>query len=124
MDSNPSVSASSSSNVTRSNKRKLTWGLVCLIGPTALLIAALLFYAIANFTFASMTPPPDPSGVACTNDPLAGVCAPVSDYEPPVLRTIMNVILFLIGAVATIAWLPGIILGIVLLATRRPNAKN
>lgn len=124
MDSNPSVSASSSSNVTRSNKRKLIWGLVCLIGPTALLIAVLLFYAIANFTFASMTPPPDPSGVACTNDPLAGVCAPGSNYEEPTSKAIINIILLILGLTATLAWLPGIVIGIILLTTRKPNVKN
>lgn len=82
--------------IQKSNKQKLTWGLVCLIGPSALLVGSLLLYAIVNFIFIG-----DASG----------------DISP--LKTIINVILFLIGAVVTLTWLPGIIVGIILLATRK-----
>ncbi|MDQ5932168.1 MAG: hypothetical protein WBK76_01360 [Candidatus Saccharimonadales bacterium] len=111
----------------KSNKRKLIWGLVSLIGPTALLIGAILLYALINFLFAAAEPTVVTGpGVDCmNNNPYAGVCAPQSENESlfadqgPV-RTIINVILFLTGALVVITWLPGIIVGIILLATRKP----
>lgn len=82
--------------IQKSNKQKLTWGLVCLIGPTVLLIGSLLLYAIINFIFSG---------------------SPTDETGP--LKTIINVILFLIGVVVTLTWLPGVIVGIILLATRK-----
>jgi uncharacterized membrane protein len=110
----------------KSNKRKLIWGLVSLIGPTALLIGAILLYALINFFYAAAEPAVVTGpGVDCMNNPYAGVCAPQSENESvfadqgPV-RTIINVILFLVGALVVITWLPGIIVGIILLASRKP----
>lgn len=88
----------------RTNRLKLIWGLVCLIGPTALLIVALLVYAIANFIAAGTT-----SGSG--GDDLFG--------EPSPGETIANVVMFLVGTVSVLTWLPGIIVGIILLATRK-----
>ena len=89
--------------VQRSNKKKLLWGLVCLIGPTALIVIAILGYAIANF--------------------VAGSVAPTAEGEllpqPSAGSTIVNVFLFLVGAVFALTWLPGIIIGTVLLAKRQ-----
>jgi hypothetical protein len=66
------------------------FGLWLVIGPTALMIVALLLYVIINFFFGG-------SGT--------------------ILRTIFNVLLFLIGLIVVISWLPGMIVGIILLAT-------
>ena len=83
-----------------SNKKRRTWAFVCLFGPTALIIISVLLYALMNFFLGSAT----------TNE---------SDLlaNPPVWKTIMNVVLFLVGAITVLTWLPGIIIGIVLLAT-------
>lgn len=97
------------------SKKRFIWALICLIGPTALIIVSIFIYAIVNFAFSSAMMPADPSGIACTDDPLAGVCAP----ETPMFKTILNTIMFLVGAIATLTWLPGIIVGIILLATRK-----
>ncbi len=40
------------------------------------------------------------------------------------LKVILNVTLFLVGAVATLTWLPGIIGGIILLATRTRDVPH
>ncbi len=87
----------SNADIMKSNKRKLVWGIVCLVGPTALLVASILLYAIMNFIFGS-------DGTT----------------EPNVLKTIINVVLFFIGAFVVATWLPGIIVGIILIATRKP----
>ncbi len=83
--------------IRRSNKLKLTWGLVCLIAPTALLILSVLIYAIFSFAFPSF-------------DSASGASSP---------NAIVNILLFLIGGLAVLTWLPGIIVGIILLATRK-----
>lgn len=89
--------------IRRSNKKKLIWGLVCLIAPTALLIIGIIGYAILNFVAGSDS--------SSASGELYGSSSP--------LKTVMNVVLFLIGATAILTWLPGIIGGIVLLATRK-----
>lgn len=83
------------------SKKQFVWALICLLGPTALIIVSVLLYAIVNFITAS---------VAGTD---------TQGFNDSPVRTISNVILFLIGAVSTLTWLPGIIVGIVLLATRK-----
>ena len=85
------------SAIRRSNKLKLTWGLICLIAPTALLILSVLIYAIFSFVFSSFN---SASGASSPN-------------------AIVNILLFLVGGLAVLTWLPGIIVGIILLATRK-----
>ncbi len=80
--------------IEHTNKLKLIWGLIALIGPTALIIISIVVYAVVNVTIASTG---GSSGIS----------------------TVANIILFLVGAVATLTLFPGIIVGIVLLATRK-----
>jgi hypothetical protein len=89
--------------IRRSNKKKLIWGLVCLIAPTALLIITIIGYAIINFVTGSFSSSNQDSTFA----------------QPSTVHTIGNVIIFIIGAISTLTWLPGIIGGIILLATRK-----
>ena len=81
----------------QSNKIKTKWALICLIAPTALFVGSIILYAVVNFL-------------------LAG--SPDADTSP--VKTIVNVLLFLVGAVTVATWLPGIIVGVVLLVTRKP----
>ena len=83
--------------IKKSNKSKTKWALVCLIGPTALFVGSILLYAIVNFIFGG---------------------SPEADMSP--IKTIVNVLLFLAGALTVATWLPGIIVGVVLLVTRKP----
>ena len=71
---------------------KLVGGLWLLISPSALLIATILLYAIVNFVAGG------------TNTTVAAV---------------FNIFLYLLGVIGVITWLPGIVIGIVLLATRK-----
>ena len=81
--------------IRKSNQTKLIWGLICLIAPTALLIVSILLYAVFNFVSGGY----NSSGGMVT--------------------TIINIIMFLAGAISVLTWLPGIVAGIVLLATRQ-----
>lgn len=67
-----------------------------IIGPIALLIVTFFLYALLSWF--TGTP---------LNDTLS------------VLQVILNVVLFIIGVVAVLAILPGIIIGAILLATKK-----
>lgn len=104
-------------SIKKSNKRKLVWGLVCLIGPTALIVGALLVYALVNFISASMSPAlADCGGFADVE-----TCVQDSGFgDDSIGERTLNVIMFLTGAFSVATWLPGIIAGIILIATRKP----
>lgn len=82
-----------------------------LIGPTALLIVSFILFAIINWvTAATVTPTPTPAeGGSLFGESSAG-------------STIANIILFLAAGISALTFLPGIIIGIILLATR-PRAS-
>jgi hypothetical protein len=67
-----------------------------LIGPTGLLITTFVLYALVNWLL-------DSAGLLNSN----------------ALAVTLNIILFLIGVLAVVAWLPGIVAGIVLLASKK-----
>ncbi len=71
-----------------------------LIAPTGLLFATFILFAISNIALST--------GHYYDNTGL--------------LRAFINIILYLLGLVGFLAWLPGLITGIVLLAT--PPAKK
>ena len=65
-----------------------------MIGPTALLVATFMLFALTNWVvsyFATV-------GIA---------------------TTIINVLLFVAGVISILTWLPGLIIGIILLATAK-----
>ncbi len=93
--------------VRKSNRRKLIWALICFIGPTALIVISLLAYALVNFITMSTVE---------VSDEGFGATSP--------FHTIVNVLLFLAGAISVATWLPGIVVGIILLATRTRNVPH
>lgn len=95
-----SVQPSQTSAPARMQPRKKV-ALWLLIAPTSLLIVTFALFAFVNF-FSTL---------------LAPITADTEIMTQPVALTITNVVLFLFGAIASIAWLPGLIAGIILLAT-------
>ena len=85
------------------NRKRTILALWLMIGPTALLIVTFILFAIVNFIFSS-------TGIADDGD-LFG--------KQSVLQTVVNVLLYLAGAITILTWLPGLIIGIVLLATKK-----
>ncbi len=119
--------------IKRSNTNKLRWGLICLIAPTALIIISLVLYALVNFIFsATAGMQSQPYAVDCTGSEVSGACLsePQTSQEAQLFngsgigRTIANVALFLVSALSVATWLPGIIVGIVLLANRKPIPRQ
>ena len=87
---------------TSAKSKRTILALWLMIGPTALIVVSIILFAIANFIMA-LTMPQTSNTFAAQS----------------VGQTIVNVILFIIGAVSVITWLPGMIIGIVLLATKK-----
>ena len=67
--------------------------LLLMISPTALLFGTAILYALANLALA--------------------------DSDAGAARTVINVFMYVVGVVSVLAWLPGLITGIVLLATKK-----
>lgn len=77
--------------------------LVLLIGPTALFIVTIICYAVMNLIIGS--PETNTAGELFN--------------EPSPVKTVLNVLLFLVGTISILAWLPGVIIGIILLAKKK-----
>jgi hypothetical protein len=77
--------------------KKLAFAL--LFGPTILLILSFLLYAVVNL----ITSPSQP----VSNSELFS--------EPSLVTTVSNILLFVLGTIGILSWLPGIIIGIILL---------
>ncbi len=82
-----------------------------MIGPTALIIVSLMAHAIINIVMGVVPPDQDPS-----QNPNLFISS-----ETTVASMILSALFSLIGVVSFLAWLPGLITGIVLLATKKPT---
>lgn len=99
----PPVESSPAAQPAAKNTRKIV-ALWLLIGPTALIVGSIILYAVANLIMSSITP--------AAGEELGG---------QSVVQTIVNILLFLVGAVSVLTWLPGIIVGIILLTTQKKS---
>ena len=93
------------------HRKKLTGrtkaALWLLLGPTLLAIASLTIFALINLVFnPTFWPTPDTENFA----------------ETPLIITVINIFLFVIGSISIASWLPGLIIGAVLLIKRPKNA--
>lgn len=83
------------------NKKLLFWGVFCLVVPSALFILALIIGLVSSSAYSNTVPV---EGELFASDPTQ--------------RT-TNSLVFLLGALSILTWLPGIIIGIILLVKRR-----
>ena len=88
-----------------SNRKRTVIALWLMIGPTALIVACIALFAISNFISEQVAPGPDLSTDMFGAPTLGGM--------------LVNLVLFILGATAVAAWLPGLITGVVLLATKK-----
>lgn len=75
-----------------------------MIAPTALFISGFFLFALVNWALSTSATP-------ATDGQLFG--------NASILQSIINVILFSVTALSIVAWLPAMITGIVLLATKK-----
>lgn len=113
--------------------KKVT-GIVLLVAPTALIILAFLLYAVINWIAVGMSTHPTTFECTSTTQDFSssnGIssgqdedCANQLIGTTPLFVTISNVILYIMGVIGVLTWLPSLVIGIVLLATRRSRAKD
>ena len=88
--------------IRKSNKKKLIWGLVCLLGPMVLLIMGIIISMVVSFTGSS-----------------TATAESVMEGTTPASRTFVNILLFAIGGFFVLSFVPGIVAGIILLVKRQ-----
>lgn len=81
-------------------KKKLIWGLILVIAPTVLWIVSLILFAINNIV-------------------AGAISADMNSFGDNPAYIVVNILAWFMGAIAFLSWLPGLITGIVLLATRK-----
>ena len=83
----------STQNAPRTMTGRTKGALWLLIGPTGLLIVVFTLYAVLNWVLFYMSPSP--------------------------IISITNTLIFVVGSSAMLAWLPSLVIGIILLATAK-----
>ncbi|MBU1126206.1 MAG: hypothetical protein ABH826_01260 [Patescibacteria group bacterium] len=84
------------------NKQKNLWGILSLILPVSTIVVVLIAYGIVNFTFSAIS------------------ASGTSDLASTV-GSLINLILGLVGILAIIGIPVGLIVGIILLVTKKPE---
>ena len=100
-------------------KQSLKLPIFLIVAPALSLILSIILYAIINFIVASSIPEPAPSiseGAGISQ----GVDASSDLYgETPIFQTIANIVLFLLGSISVLAFVPCLVIGIIILNRRR-----
>lgn len=118
--------------MSKKTKTSLKLPIFLIVGPAAMVIGAIILYAVANFIITSISPAS--TSVADTNSisgaSLADGAAIAQGQdseqlfgEENIWRTITNVLLFLVGSVGMLAFIPCGVVGVILLYKRREAAK-
>jgi hypothetical protein len=96
------------STAPKNRSKRTVLALWLMIGPTTLIIVTFILFALLNWVFGATIPAP----TSAEGELFA-------ESSTPLIITLGNVLLFLAGAISVITFLPGLIIGIVLLATRK-----
>lgn len=83
----------------------VTTGVMIILAPYFLMVASIFLYALFNFILASILPEPTPAPGRLI-------------AESSLMERIVNIVLFLMGALSIIAIIPCLVVGIILLARR------
>lgn len=84
-------------------KKLLFWGVFCLVAPSVLFILGIILGLV--------------SSIALSNT--AAVEVEGELFASHSSQPIINSIIFLLGALSVLTWLPGIIIGVILLVKRQ-----
>lgn len=108
-------------------KKSLALPLFLIIGPAAILILSILLYAVISFAAAAVTTAVSPpTGMSDSETPLS--ISNSAGYEfpdTPIAQQIANIVLWLVAAVSMLAFIPCLVIGIVMLSSRRsPQPKS
>lgn len=100
-----------------------------MLGPTVLIAASFIAFSIANLAFGTL---PNTLPEACADEPISITAQPSAECQEELLgqqtpiQMAINTFLSLALFAGVFAWLPGLIIGAVLLIKRRetPTASN
>jgi hypothetical protein len=107
-------------------KQSLKLPVFLIIGPALGLILSILLYAVINFIIASSTPDVSSSPSISEGASIAQGADGQDLYgdDGSMFKTISNVLLFLLGAGSMLAFVPCLVIGIVMLNKRRNSQVN
>lgn len=122
----PNYSMSAPQPAAKKITKRTKLALWLMIGPTALLVISLIGYAILNSVVAHTTPQPAPITYSATDTPGVYKKDPPTTLfqETPPAETIGSILLFLSISIVFLTWLPGIVIGIVLLTTQKKSTST
>lgn len=107
-------------------KKSLALPLFLIIGPAAILILSILLYAVISFAAAAVTTAVSPpTGMSDSETPLS--ISNSAGYEfpdIPITQQIANIILWLVAAASMLAFIPCLVIGIIMLSSRRSPQPN
>lgn len=86
------------------SKARTTWAIVLLAGPSALWIVVFILNIINNYVWATTMTDLSTSSLY---------------LEENMVHLTITVLAWILGVIAFLSWLPGLIIGIVLLATKK-----
>ncbi len=108
--------------MSKPQKRSLKLPIFLIIGPALGLVLSIILYAVINFVIASSTPDVSSSPSISDGASIAQGADQQDLYssdDGSMFRTISNVLLFLLGAGSMLAFVPCLVIGIIMLNRRR-----
>jgi len=108
-------------------KKSLKLPIFLIIGPALGLILSIILYAVINFIIASSTPDVSSSPSILEGAGIAQGADQQDLYgsdDSSMFRTISNVLLFLLAAGSMLAFVPCLVIGIIILNKRRNPQEN
>lgn len=94
--------------------------IILMVSPTLGIVLGIFLYAVMNFILAGYVPESSSSSISqgASSEELFA-----EDDGTGLFRTVSNILLFLLGAISVLAFLPCLIFGIILFVKRR-NARE
>lgn len=114
--------------MSKQQKRSLKLPILLIIGPALGVILSIFIYAVVNFIFSGVTAEPTSTSEVSLSDGAniaTGADGSADLYgDSSMVRTISNVLLFLLGSISVLAFVPCLVVGIIMLNKRRNPQVN
>lgn len=109
--------------MSKKTKTSLKLPIFLIVGPALGLVLSIFIYAIINFIFSGVTAEPTSTSDMSLSDGASiaqGADSSADLYgDSSMVRTISNVLLFLLGSVSVLAFVPCLVFGFIILNKRR-----
>ena len=95
--------------MSKATKKSLKLPIFLIIGPAIAVIGSIILYAVVNFLIAGAT-------TDTASSSLFG--------EQPILKIIVNVVLYILGTGGMLAFVPCLVIGVIILSKRRNRGET